>query len=185
LSHQTEILVVVTALIAWSVYRRVRRTLHWQPLVKRRLVVRGSVFIVIGMLLLVSTLYHPATAWWDAAGVAAGAALAWLALRNTRYERRDDGWYYRPHGAIGALVILLFLARIAYRLAAAAALWNGQGKAAGGLVPAGGAHASAAAASTVDPWTAGAMFILVAYYAVYYLAMAWRGPRPNELAETG
>ncbi|WP_029421283.1 CcdC protein domain-containing protein [Alicyclobacillus macrosporangiidus] len=185
MSHHTEALVAVAALIVWSVYRRVRRTLRWQPLVKRRLAVRGSLFVVIGVLLLVSTLYHPAIAWWDAAGVAAGAALAWVALRNTRYERREDGWYYRPHGAIGALVILLFLARLAYRLAAAKALWNGLGTAAGGPVPAGGAHSSAAAAYTADPWTAGAMFVLVAYYALYFLVMAKRGPRPDEDTETG
>lgn len=185
MSHHTEALVAVAALIMWSVYRRVRRTLRWQPLAKRRLAVRGSLFVVVGVLLLVNTLQRPAIVWWDAAGAVAGAVLAWLAVRNTRYERRADGWYYRPHGAIGALVILLFLARLAYRVTAAEALWNGQGTAGGGPVPAGGAHASAAAAYTADPWTAGAMFVLVAYYAVYFLAMARRGPRPEDVAENG
>lgn len=132
MSHHTEALVAVAALIMWSVYRRVRRTLRWQPLAKRRLAVRGSLFVVVGVLLLVTTLQRPAIVWWDAAGAVAGAVLAWLAVRNTRYERRADGWYYRPHGAIGALVILLFLARLAYRVTAAEALWNGQGTAGGG-----------------------------------------------------
>ena len=129
---------------------------------------RSIIFSVIGGLLLAATLAHPIHFVWDAVGIAAGLVLAFIAIANTRYEHRADGWYYRPNAAIGALVILLFVGRVVYRLVLAYRL------VAGGALQAARMSAPMGASGNpyvTDPWTASFLFVILTYYACYFLLL--------------
>ena len=53
---------LLAALIAWGIYRRLRRTFGRQPVAPRRLYARAVILAVLGALLLVFSARSPATA---------------------------------------------------------------------------------------------------------------------------
>lgn len=57
-----------------------------------------------------------------AVGVSSGMALGVWGLRLTRFERTSEGFFYTPNARIGIALSLVFVARIAFRLATLAAL---------------------------------------------------------------
>lgn len=110
-------LVGIGLLIAWRIYRRVRRLVgrqHFQP-------VRAWVSLVLlpllAAMLLLGSAVHPLRAGVLVAGLAAGVLLAQLGLQRTRFEVTPQGLFYTPHAHIGIALSLLLTARIVYRVA--------------------------------------------------------------------
>jgi hypothetical protein len=165
--HNYVSIVVIAALILFGLYRRVRRTIGFQPLNRRRLTMRSIIFIVIGLLILAAASVDPTIYIFDAAGTVIGLILAYFAISNTQYEQRADGWYYRPNGWISAIVLLLFFGRLVYRVVYALDM----SKQLSHVATAQGTTPAHLQANTyvADPWTAGMIFVLFAYYACYYL----------------
>ncbi|MBB6675501.1 hypothetical protein [Cohnella nanjingensis] len=147
------------ALVAFFMYRRVRRTVGFQPYRPRRLRVRIGIFSVIGVLLIALGFLHPVVLAADAAGIACGGVLAWFAIRHSRFEMRGAELHYRTHVVIESVVIALFIGRIAYRF----------------LILARSAPAVASndpndfQQFSRDPLTAAIFFVLIAYYVGYYV----------------
>jgi cytochrome b561 len=109
--------IVVTAVlvlfIGWRLYRRMRRLVGRQP----SRTWRHAVSVVF--LPLVLTLVA-AGAWLShhedtLAALLAGLALALWGLKLTRFEKTDEGWFYTPNARIGIALMVLLVARIAYR----------------------------------------------------------------------
>lgn len=147
-------LVVPIALVAWLVYRRIRRTIGFQHYSKRRLLVRTIILAVIGALVLALGVFHPIAFAGDAGGIAAGALLAYAAARYLAFENRDGEWYYRTHVWVETIVLVLFLGRFAYRIINSVATG---GQAAGGN----------SLARMEDPITSGALLMFVCYYVLF------------------
>lgn len=168
--HNYSILIIALLLI-FAVYRRVRRNIGFQMLVPRRLLIRSLIFIVIGILLIVAAVGHPIVYVSDAIGVALGLILAYFAIKSTRFERRKKGFAYRPNGWIGGIVIALFFARILYRLYFTYQMMNNPSTS-GLNGTQTSAQMQASSIYTGDPWTAGIIFILFAYYPCYFLFLA-------------
>lgn len=153
---------IPAVLILFLVYRRIRKTVGYQPFKPRRLQVRIGVFSVLALMLLLLGFLHPIVWVGDAAGVAAGLVLARFAIRHNEFDSRENGLYYRTNTAIQAIVVALLLGRLAYRFAFA------------------GPTAAQTAATTAgeqiqmqriygsDPWTSGIFFVLVTFYIVYF-----------------
>ncbi|MEK0313297.1 hypothetical protein [Cohnella sp. 56] len=156
-------------LVAFIMYRRIRRTVGFQLLRPRRLQVRIGIFSVIGIILIAAGFVHPIVLAADAAGLVLGGVLAWFAIRHSIVERRADGLYYRTHIVIESAVIALFIGRIAYRLLFA--MQSTQD-----AVNAGG-QADTLQQYGRDPWTAAIFFILIAYYAGYYIYVLRAAPK--------
>jgi len=106
---------ILTPLIAWRVYQRVRRLMvrqqlrawrHWLSMTIMCALAVGFGVAVRGDMPALSAL---------AGGVFIGALLAVMALRRTRFEHADAAFYFVPYAPIGALVALLFVARLLYR----------------------------------------------------------------------
>ncbi|CAI6024410.1 hypothetical protein [Cohnella sp. JJ-181] len=159
--NQTAQFAVPLLLIAFFLYRRIRRTVGFQLLRPRRLQIRVGLFSVVGLVLIATGFMHPVVFAGDAVGLALGGLLAWFAIRHSVVERRTDGLYYRTHVVIESLVIALFVGRIAYRFLFAMPAATQTADAFGG--------AGALQQYGRDPWTAAILFILIAYYAGYYL----------------
>ncbi|MBU6410310.1 MAG: DUF1453 domain-containing protein, partial [Verrucomicrobia bacterium] len=102
-------------LVAWSLYRRVRRTIGRQRLQPRRMGVRVAIFCVIGALLLSASLQHPALLFGYGGGLLAGAALGMVGLQLTQFETTEAGHFYTPDTRIGVGLSILLVGRLIYR----------------------------------------------------------------------
>lgn len=108
------VMVPVLALIVW---RRVNRSFGRQPIRRRRMIARIALFAVIGGMLAMSGLHRPALAEGLFGGVLIGGAIGFAGLRLTRFEVDPvKGDCYVPNPWIGALLTVLLLGRLAWRL---------------------------------------------------------------------
>jgi hypothetical protein len=157
--------VLFGVLIAFGVYRRVRRNIGRQPLSSARLTTRIAIFVIIGLMILLMSLRDMNLFGAMLVGLAGGVALGWFGLKHTQFEATPQGQFYTPHTYIGAFVSALFLGRIAYRF----------------IVLYSTSHALAAAdqnpfaAYQKSPLTLAIFGILVGYYVFYYAGVLRRG----------
>ncbi|MNI04895.1 hypothetical protein D3C73_578330 [compost metagenome] len=144
-------------IIAFIVYRRIKKTIGFQKLRPNLLLFRTILFGAIGLLLLAFGFLHPIHFVADLIGLAGGIGLALLAIRHTRFEQRSDGWYYVTHLWIQITVLILFLSRVIYRIFIVANVAN--------LDPTTPLDPSQ---FSKDPLTVGIFFIIVSYYVLYF-----------------
>ncbi|MDR2239397.1 MAG: hypothetical protein LBE33_03040 [Zoogloeaceae bacterium] len=105
------------ALIVWRMHARFRRVVGRQRLSKYRAPVTLAVFSALLILVALPSLARPLNLLWLALALAGGAALGIFGLRRTRFEAiRGQGLFYTPSARLGIALLLLFVARIAFRL---------------------------------------------------------------------
>ena len=146
--------ILIGAVVIWAVVRRVRRTFGRQPVQPARMWLRIALLTVVGVAAS-ATIGMRNTQILEAiiGGLACGAALGYLGLRHTRFEVTSEGRFYTPHTYIGLTVLLIFLARLAYRFLYLAS------------------DPSAAATYQRSPLTFGVFGLLVGYYVLYYVGI--------------
>jgi uncharacterized protein YacL len=150
---------LIMVIVAFAIYRRVKRTVGYQKLSRSRLIFRTVMFGLLGCVFLYVGMLHPINLVADGVGLVAGLVLAYYAIKHIRFEKREDAWYYRTTLWVEITVIVLLLGRIAYKLLSMY-LYN----------PA--AFESGAASSlesyTKDPLTVGIFFVLISFYIRYF-----------------
>jgi hypothetical protein len=106
---------ILTPFIAWRVYQRIRRLMVRQQshAWRHRLSIGIMAALVLGFA--VAARDFPVALAALAGGIVLGAGLAVMALRRTRFERSGPDFYFVPHAPIGAVIALLFVARLGYR----------------------------------------------------------------------
>jgi hypothetical protein len=102
-------------LIAWGIYRRLRRNIGRQKLRPVRLTISIVIFSVASVVLLVMSLGILKLMLGIGGGLALGVPLGFVGLRLTRFETTAEGHFYTPNTKIGIALSLLFLGRLAYR----------------------------------------------------------------------
>jgi hypothetical protein len=157
-------LLLPAVLIGYGVYRRIRRTVGYQKLEPRRLKFRSVLFAVLGLLILTFAVRHPIQLVGDAAGLIGGLTLAHYGIRHLKFEKREQGWFYRTHGIVEAIVLALFIGRVVYRIVEMALIAPG----ASGPAGASGAGANPYGDFSRDPLTSAVFFVLVSYYVRFF-----------------
>jgi hypothetical protein len=147
--------------VAWGIYRRVRRNIGRQTVNTRRLHVRVAIFAVFGALVVFFSVTDVRLLGALLGGLGVGAALAYLGLQHTKFEVTAQGHYYTPHTYIGLIVSALFLGRIAFRflsfhLDTAAAADPNQ---------------NPFAAYQKSPLTLAIFGVLIGYYVLFYIGV--------------
>ncbi|QOY94121.1 hypothetical protein IM543_21930 [Massilia sp. UMI-21] len=144
------ILLAVSPLIMWRVYKRVQRlTLRQQSRLWRHWF--GVTFLPVALLAMgFMLLAKPVVLASLCGGVAAGGMLAVAALRRTGFERRGGDYFYTPYAPIGLVVAMVFIARVLYRVV--------------DMLTLGAQQAPSFGAS---PLSMGIMGVVAAYYLVY------------------
>jgi hypothetical protein len=150
------------ALVVWIIYRRFRRNFGQQPLRPAAMRTRIIIFVVVGCLLLPAALRSSAFLSAILGGVILGAVLAVFGAQRTRFVRVAGQLFYVPHTYTGAVVSLLFLGRIVYRLLQMYAQMHA------GQLGAMDAENSSPLGMIKSPLTLGLYFVLMGYYVCYY-----------------
>ena len=157
---------VMLPLLGWIVWRRVNRTFGWQPIQRRRMLLRIGAFALLGALLALGGLHHIALAEGLLGGVLVGAAIGLLGLQLTRFQTdplRGDG--YLPNPWIGALLTALLLGRLAWRFTL---LWPQLQAASGTAANPPDGFNPQAMGYTSSPLTMLVIGLLIGYYIAYF-----------------
>jgi hypothetical protein len=153
---------LLAAVVVLLAYRRFRRNFGQQLLRPTAMRVRMGIFVVIGCLLLPAALRSGAFLAAAVTGAVFGGALAAWGAQRTRFLRVSGQLFYVPHTYAGAIVSLLFLGRIAYRLVQVSDQFRAAQTAA-----AGGQNYPPPEMFS-SPLTLGLYFVLMGYYVCYY-----------------
>src|SRR5271154_4912435 len=105
-------------LIAWSIYRRVRRNIGRQKLRPRRAITSLVILSLVSVLIIGTSLQNTNLLLGFGGGVLLGASLGFVGLKLTRFETNDEGHFYTPNTHIGVTLSVLFVGRIAYKFIA-------------------------------------------------------------------
>lgn len=144
------IMLALTPLIMWRVYKRIQRlTLRQKSRMWRHWF--GVLFLPAALLAMsVVVAAKPLILAALMGGAAGGAVLAVAALRRTGFECVGGDYFYTPYAPIGLVVAMVFIARVVYRFLEMYMLGAGQTQAFGS-----------------SPLTMGIMGVVAAYYLVY------------------
>ena len=113
----THFLVVLAfaALVVWRMYARIRRVVGRQRLSRVRPWITVVVFPLILVLLLATSLAHPAAGAAAIGGAIVGIGLGVLGTRLTKFEVTPAGLFYTPNAHLGIALSLLLVVRLAWR----------------------------------------------------------------------
>ena len=106
---------ILICLMAWGVYRRVRRNIGQQPLRPTRIIVSLVVLALVTGLLIVVSLPFPKMLMGIGGGMGLGAGLGFVGLRLTKFETTEQGHFFTPNTHIGIALSLLLVGRMLYR----------------------------------------------------------------------
>ncbi len=107
--------ILKVAVVAFAIYRRVRRTIGRQRFEPKRMQVRMVFLSIVGVGVLIYSGRNFELAGALIAGAVGGAAVGYFGLRHTKFETTREGQFYTPHTYIGLFISALFLGRLAYR----------------------------------------------------------------------
>ncbi|HEX4269123.1 MAG TPA: hypothetical protein VHY36_14640 [Steroidobacteraceae bacterium] len=155
---------LITAIVVWAVYRRMRRSFGRQRVQEKRMWIRIGFLTLAAALIVTSVVRNIDVLGALAAGIACGAALGFAGLKYTKFEITPEGRFYTPHAYIGLVVTALFLGRLLYRFLE---VYNG-------VTPAAAAGQSLAATYQHSPFLLAVFGVLVGYYVLYYLGVLQR-----------
>jgi cytochrome b561 len=108
-------LLVLVPLLVWRIYARLKRLAnrqlstpwrHWLSIGLFMLVLAVMAAVVMSNVLSLSSL---------AAGALAGFWAGIWGIKLTRFERSEQGMFFKPHRYLGIGVAMLFVARVIYR----------------------------------------------------------------------
>lgn len=159
-------ILIIAALILFSIYRRVRRNIGWQEFREGSLMFRTVFLLVVGLLFVSGAVLHPISLISDILGILIGVALAYYSATVTNFEQREGRLYYRPNTWIGSTVTVIFLARLLYRFYS---LYSSGGFSSYQQGQTNGFQNMSGAIG--NSWTAGLMLIMFAYYVIYYFLL--------------
>jgi hypothetical protein len=102
-------------LIAWGIYRRVRRNIGRQKLRPHRIILSIVIFSAVSVLMIGLSMHNMKLLLGVGGGLLLGAGLGFVGLRLTKFETTGEGHFYTPNTRIGIALTLLFVGRLAYR----------------------------------------------------------------------
>ncbi len=116
MSTSAIMLLIAIPLIVWRLYARLRRLIGRQRSSLARHWIVALFFPIIVVMLVLANHGSPLGLGGLLAGVCGGVALAIWGFKLTKFEQTEGQFFYTPNTQIGIAIILLFVARLSYRL---------------------------------------------------------------------
>ena len=107
--------ILFVGLIAWGIYRRIRRNIGRQKLRPRRSIVSLVILTLISALFLFIASQNTNALLGFTGGLLLGGLLGLVGLKLTKFETTNEGHFYTPNTHIGIALSVLFIGRLAYR----------------------------------------------------------------------
>jgi len=162
---------LITAIVVWALYRRMRRSFGRQRVRDKRMWFRIGILTLVTVLIGATTARDVDLLGVLAAGIVCGAALAYVGLRYTKFEVTSHGRFYTPHAYIGLVIAALLVGRFLYRFLG---IYDG-------VTPPAAAAQSVVAMYQHSPFLLAAFGAVVGYYVLYYLGVLQRTKPPATL----
>jgi hypothetical protein len=156
---------LMAPLLAFVIYRRVRRNIGRQRLEPARLRTRIVVLAIATGMIVFNIARTADMQLAMALGALPGIALAFWGVQLTRFETTPQGRFYTPNAYLGFAVSALLIARIAYRLVQ---VWPAMQS------PQSAAAMNASPAALYSPLTMGMLGLVIGYYIAYCAGLIWR-----------
>jgi membrane protein CcdC involved in cytochrome C biogenesis len=102
-------------LVALLLFRRLKNSVGFQKFSLPALVGKVTIFILISAFYIIAA-QRNSQVLNILAGVFSGLVLAYVATYHARFEKRENGLFYRTHVWVEIIVVCLFLFRFVYRL---------------------------------------------------------------------
>lgn len=114
LTVTTIALLVLTPLLVWRVYARLKTQMQRQRSILTRHYT--GIFVFLAMLVVpASELFGNLVSLGAlAVGTAGGIGYGLWGLKLTRYEETDEGYFFTPNARLGIAIAMLFAARVLY-----------------------------------------------------------------------
>lgn len=109
-------ILVMSPLIGWRMYSRIRRMVGRQRSTSVRPWIPVIVFPIVLSLIAIASIAHPVALGALFGGLAAGIALGIYGLKLTKFEKTDEGLFYTPNAHLGIALSLLLVGRLIYRI---------------------------------------------------------------------
>jgi hypothetical protein len=107
-------LLVLTPLLVWRVYARLKAAMAPQRSVVSRHWTGLGVFLAMALIVIAESSRNLVLLAYAVTGLGFGIGWGVFAARRTRMEERADGFWFRPYARLGILVAMLFFARVLY-----------------------------------------------------------------------
>ncbi|MCA1858206.1 hypothetical protein LE190_20050 [Massilia oculi] len=114
ISITTLALLVLTPLLVWRVYKRIQARMTRQRSIVSRHYTGVLVFGAMIAVPLVQLFDNPSNLAALLAGAALGTGWSVYALKRTRFEDTQQGYYFTPPARLGILFAMILVARILY-----------------------------------------------------------------------
>ncbi|MCC2974215.1 hypothetical protein [Massilia sp. IC2-476] len=114
LSITTLALLVLTPLLVWRVYNRIKARMVRQRSIVSRHYTGVLVFGAMILVPLVQLFDRPVNMAALLAGAAFGTGWSMWALKHTRFEDTEQGYFFTPPARLGILMAMILVARILY-----------------------------------------------------------------------
>jgi len=161
----TVAIIIIVVLVVFKIYRHARSELGFQKFVKWRALLRIALMISFGVVLLVTGYSNPVRYIFDGISILLGYIIACYSIRTSAFEWRNNGWFYRQNLWIGKCILVLLAGRIAHKgYDDIAALFNA-------VANEPFTRHAPLAEYTRDPSLTGIMYVLLAYYTVFYILL--------------
>jgi hypothetical protein len=160
--HHTAAIIIIVVLVVFRIYRHAQSELGCQKFVKWRALLKITLMISFGVVLLVTGYSNPVRYIFDGIGILVGYITACYSIRTSAFEWRNKNWFYRQNLWIGKCILVLLAGRIAHKGYddIVALFHTAVNEPFTRHVP--------LAEYTRDPALTGIMYILIAYYIVFY-----------------
>ena len=107
-------LLILTPLLVWRIYSRLKTMMARQPSVLTKHWTGLGTFLAVIVVVATEVFGKPEMMGWWAVGTAAGIGYGIWGLRLMRYESNEEGFFFKPNARLGIMIALLFAARVLY-----------------------------------------------------------------------
>lgn len=103
-------------IIIFFLYKKIKRSIGYQPLKPRWLFTRIILFSLFAFVLSIFSLIHPFLYGYFIMGILGGWLLVFFAKKNISFKKRRGKIYFRTHIWVEMILLTLFLSRFLYRV---------------------------------------------------------------------